>query len=301
MEFNFNTIQSVEFGVCLYSDAEEIYRIVPTDQSVQIALKEMLQVTRSQIFEENATIADFNPAEKYSGTERLKLSLNSDLVTKHKSMYVSENLITDTNGLSDSTRLISYFAVFRDSFGSKLMGFRRAAQFKGVVKKKLVTLTDDTLKIVQDDLFKLDTDFDFLIYDEQVLIWRPSGFIFTAGVDRHIATHAAANVDEVAKSVTFVDFSQLKDFISKHKLSMRLIAAIRSRDDLGEISKRRLKAESKAAGLKVSEAKGMLSPQEGSEYGFLMLLDRRRYTLNLIDKKPETYEAASRRAAARVD
>jgi len=301
MPFNFDNIQSVEFGVCLDSEAEESYRIVPADQSVQTALKEMLQVTLSQVFQEDTAIADFSPAEKYSSTERLKLSLDSDLVTKHKAVFESENLVTDTHGLADPSRLISYFAVFRDNSGSKLMGFRRAAQFKGVVKKNLITLLNDTLKIVADHLFKLDTDFDFLIYDDQILIWRPSGFIFTAGMDEHIAACAAANVDQVSQSVTFVDFSRLKDFVSEHKLSMRLIAAIRSRDDLADISKRRLKAECKEAGLKISEAKGMLSPQEGSEYGFLMLLDRRRYTVTLIEKKPETYEAPSRHAATRAE
>lgn len=301
MPFNFDNIQSVEFGVCLDDDAEEIYRIVPADQSVQSALKEMLQETHQQIFREEETVSDFSPAEKYGSTERLRLSLDSDLVTKHKAVFDSENLQTDTHGLADPGRLISYFATFRDNSGAKLMGFRRATQFKGVVKKNLITFLNDTLKIVKDHLFKLDTDFDFLIYDNQILIWHPSGFIFTAGMDEHIAACAAENVDQVAKAVTFVDFSCLKEYVSKHKLSMRLIAAIRSRNDLADISKKRLKAECKEAGLKISETNGMLSPQEGSEYGFLMLLDRRRYTVTLIEKKPETYEAPSRHAAARAE
>lgn len=301
MKFNFDHIQTVEFGVCMGSEDGESYRIVPADQSVQSALIEMLRATMSQLFNAEERIDDFSPAGKYSSTERLKLSLDSDLVTKHKAVFESENLQTDTHGLADPGKIISYFAVFRDNAGSKLMGFRRAAQFKGVVKKNLITLLNDTLKIVEDHLFKLDNDFDFVIYDNQILIWRPSGFIFTAGMDEHIAASAAKNVNEVAKAVTFVDFTSLKGFVSKHKLSMRLIAAIRSRDDLAAISKRRLKAECKEAGLKVSDVKGMLSPQEGSEYGFLMLLDRRRYTVTLIEKKPETYEAPSRHIASRAE
>ena len=301
MPFNFNNIQSVEFGVCLDNEGGEVFRIVPADLSVQSALKEMLQETRDQLIREDAALSDFSPAEKYGGTERLRLSLDSDLVAKHKAVFESENLETDTHGLADPNRLISYFAIFRDNSGEKLMGFRRAAQFKGVVKKNLITFLNDTLKIVEDHLFKLDTDFDFLICDNQILIWRPSGFIFTAGMDEHIAACAAANVDQVAKFVACVDFTHLKEYVSKHKLSMRLIAAIRSRNDLAEISKRCLKAACKEAGLKISETKGMLSPQEGSEYGFLMLLDRRRFTVTLIEKKPETYEAPSRHAAERAE
>lgn len=301
MPFNFNSIITVEFGVCLDSQDNEIYRIVPSDTGVQSALKEMLEATRSSLFNEEEELQEFSPAEKYGSTERLFLSLESELVAKHQEVFASENLTTDTHGLTDPKSIISYFAIFRDNAGRKLMGFRRAAQFKGVVKKNLVTLLDDTLKLVEDHLFKLDTDFDYIIYDDQVLIWRPSGFIFTAGMDEHIAACAAANVDLVSKEVACVDFLGLKDFVLKHKLSMRLIAAIKSRDDLADISKRRLKAECKEAGLKISEIKGMLSPQEGSEYGFLMLLDRRRYTVTLIEKKPETYEAPSRHAAARAE
>jgi len=301
MPFNFNSIITVEFGVCLDSQDNEIYRIVPSDTGVQSALKEMLEATRSSLFNEEEELQEFSPAEKYGSTERLFLSLESELVAKHQEVFASENLTTDTHGLTNPKSIISYFAIFRDNAGRKLMGFRRAAQFKGVVKKNLVTLLDDTLKLVEDHLFKLDTDFDYIIYDERILIWRPSGFIFTAGMDEHIAACAAANVDLVSKEVACVDFLGLKDFVLKHKLSMRLIAAIKSRDDLADISKRRLKAECKEAGLKISEIKGMLSPQEGSEYGFLMLLDRRRYTVTLIEKKPETYEAPSRHAAARAE
>ena len=99
MPFNFNNIQSVEFGVCLDGDTEEIYRMVPADQSVQIALGEMLEATHKQFSEADEAIADFSPAEKYSSTGRLRLSLDPDFVTKHKVVFESENLQTDTHGL----------------------------------------------------------------------------------------------------------------------------------------------------------------------------------------------------------
>jgi hypothetical protein len=120
-------------------------------------------------------------------------------------------------------------------------------------------------------------------------------------MDEHIAACAASNVAQIAKEVTCVNFSKLKDYVAQHKLAMRLVAAIKSRADLAEISKRHLKAECKESGLKISEKNGMLFPEEGSEYGFLMLLDRRRYTVTLIDNKPETYEAPSRHEAQRAE
>jgi len=177
------------------------------------------------------------------------------------------------------------------------MGFRRAAQFKGLLKKHLVTFINDALRLVEDNLFKLDTDFDFLIFDDQILIWRPSGFIFTAGMDEHIAAFAAANVAHITGEISCVNFTALGDFVAKYKLAMRLVAAIRSRNDLSSITSQRLKAECKGAGVKLITRNRKLLPEPGSEMGFLMLLDRRRYTVMLVPKQPETYEAASRHLA----
>lgn len=298
--FDFRTIRSVEFGVCLETDAGESYRLVPADGTVQTALREMLATTIGALIKDGKTIQEFSPAEKYSTTERLWLTTNSDLAQKHSAVFATENLVTDTHGLDEPGTVISYFAIFRDANRNKLMAFRKAAQFKGVVKKKnrMVALYDNTLKIVPDQIFKLDDDFDFLILADQILIWRPNGFIFTADMDSHIAACAAANVDRIATEVTCVDFSGLRDFVAKHKLAMRLVAAIKSRGDLGRISPVCLASECTDAGVEYSMKNERLLPKNGSEMGFLMLLDRRRYTVTLIEEQPETYEAASRHLAS---
>lgn len=301
MAFGFDKIKSVEFGVCLEGGGGESYSVVPCEDKVQDALKEMLADTMSSLTEKDAQIEDFSPSEKYGATERLRISLDSDLAEKHRKIYVSENLATNTHGLDNPSDLISYFAIFRDREHHKLIAFRRAAQFKGVVKKSLITLINDALCMAPDKIFKLDTDFDFVIYDGNILIWRPSGFIFTAEIDEKYAACAVANVEKIAEGVTCVDFTGLKGFVSNHKLAMRLVAAIKSRNDLGSISKKCLKKECVDAGVRVSVKNGKLVPEDGSEMAFLMLMDRRRYTVTLIDDKPETYEAPSRHAAQRAE
>jgi hypothetical protein len=299
MPFDFSKIASVAFGICLDTTEGESYRLVPCDQGVQDALTEMLVSTIVSLKEEKAAIQEFSPAEKYGATERLRISLDSDLVAKHRAVFASENLTTDTHGLDVPSKLVSYFATFQDVAGHKLMGFRRAAHFKGVVKKHLVTFMNDALRIVPDSLFKLDTDFDFLIFDNQILIWRPSGFIFTAGMEEHIMASAAANVQAISKEMTCVSFDGLSAFVAKHKLGMRLVAALKSRADLAAISLRLLKASCKSNEVHFTVKGGKLVPSEGSEMDFLMLLDRRLYTLMLIEKHPETYQAASRSPTAR--
>ena len=301
MPFQFDHIDSVEFGVCLDTEDGESYRLVPIDDGVQEALREMLVATIAALTAEETKIEEFSPAEKYAANERVSVSLDSDLAQKHREIFAAENLATDTDGLDEPNDLVSYFAIFRDAANAKLMAFRRASQFKGVIKKHLLTIINDALHIVPDQLFKLDNDFDFLIFDDQILIWHPIGFIFTADMDAQIAECAAANVDSIAEDITCVDFTGLKTFVSKHKLAMRLVAALKSRSDLVSVSKTRLRAECRDSGVKVIQKDGKLSPAEGSEMGFLMLLDRRRYTVTLIEKQPETYEAPSRHAATRAE
>lgn len=301
MPFDFQNIQSIEFGVCLDTDQGESYRLIPCAADVQAALKEMLAATRDSLSADDGEIQEFSPAEKYSATEKLWIELGSELVAKHREVYEAENLPTDAGALDMVGQMVSYFAMFRDGDGNKLMAIRRATQFKGVLKKRLLRFSDDAVRIIDDDVFKLDTDFDFLIFDGRIYIWRPIGFVFTSGMDGQIAACAMGNVDRIAEDITCVDFAGLREFVSGHKLAMRLVAAIKSRTDLVAISKTRLKAECKGAGLNVVQKNGKLVPAEGSEMGFLMLLDRRRYTVNLIDKQPETYEAPSRHKAARAD
>jgi hypothetical protein len=205
MAFNFQQIQSVEFGVCLDTDEGESLRLVPCVEAVQDALEEMLETTRLAIFDAEHELQEFSPAEKYSATERLFCALGSDLVTKHRDIYQAENLPTDTHALDDMDKIVSYFGIYRDNNGSKLMAFRRAAQFKGVLQKKLLHFMDDALRIIEDHVFKLDTDFDFIICDEKIYIWRPSGFIFVSQMDEQMAACAMANVDHIAEDITCVD------------------------------------------------------------------------------------------------
>lgn len=294
MPFDFRQIGPVEFGVCTETEQGESFRLVPIDAGVQAALREMLLATLAELKKPGTVLSDFSPAEKYGSTERLRVPLDSEWVEKYQTVFAANNLVTDTHGLDTPESLISYFAVFRDQKNRKAMAFRRAAQFKGVVKKHLITFIDDTLQIVPDRLFKLDTDFDFVIVDNEILIWRPSGFIFTADMDRHIAMSAATNVATISQAVTCVDFSGIGDYVAEHKLAMRLVAALKIRADLSQISLKRLRASCKQNDIPVTVRDNKLSPTAGYEMDFLLLLDRRLYTLTLIDQHPETYQAAAR-------
>lgn len=293
--FDCTNITSVEFGVGFDTEGGEAFRLIPIAEEVQDVLKEMLCVTQDSI--SNGPMDDFSPAEKYAATERLRLTLDSDMATKHRQAYEAENLVIDTYALQNPHDIIGYFGIFRDHQGHKLMAFRRATHFKGILRKKLIHFMDDAIRILPDTVFKLDQDFDFLIYDNQIYIWHPSGFEFSADIENYVATCALENVTSVSNRISFINFDRMKDYIKNHKRAMRLVAAIRSRGDLEEVSLDMLKELCATSKVTLEESDGTLWPAEGHELPFLMVLDRRRYTVMLIEDKPETYEAPSRKLA----
>lgn len=295
MPFDLTQIRSVEFGVCSETSGSELFRVIPTVTDVQDALVEMVMATHAAIFDGTAEVQEFSPAEKYAQNERLTIPLDSDMVTKHREIYEAENLLIDADALSDPSKLIGYFVVLRDQSRNKLMAFRRAAQFKGILRKKLIRFSDDALRIVQDEVFKLDHDFDFYIVDGKVWIWRPSGFEFSADIEGHIAASSTENVATVSARIPCVNFDNLRVFVAGHKRAMRLMAAIKSRNDLERTSLRKLKAYCVRSGVKLEGRNGVIWPQAGHEMQFLMVLDRRRYQTQITDDDPEIYEAASRR------
>jgi hypothetical protein len=202
MPFDFQNIQSVEFGVCTDTGDGESYQLIPSDVGVQRALKDMLAVTWGHLFDTDIAIQEFSPAEKYAANEPLWLALDSELVDNHRQAFEAINLPTDAGALDRVDQIISYFAIFRDLDDNKLLAIRKATQFKGVLEKRLIRFTNNAIRIIHDDVFKLDTDFDFLIYDDKIYIWHPSAFIFTSAMDGQIAACAAANVKSIAADVT---------------------------------------------------------------------------------------------------
>lgn len=297
MNFNYEPVRSVSFGVCLDTGGGESYRIVPCDQAVQDALKEMLTATLSSLSNNEGELEVFSPAEKYGTNERLQLSLESELSRKHSEIFSTENFETDTHGLDNPGDLIFYYAIFHDAANQKLMAFRRATQFKGVLCKRMLSIVNDALRMIPETVFRLDNDFDFVIYDNKIYIWRPSGFIFTANMDNQLAECAGLIICSIGEEIECVDFSNLVEYVANHKLAMRLVAAIRSRRDLNAITLPNLKNECEKSGIEFVSDNGKLKPTNGNELAFLMLLDRRRYALTLVEQQPEVYEASSRHAA----
>ena len=294
MPFNFNKVETTEFGVCV-DEIEESYYIVPSDLRVQNALKEMLIQTMDRLNINGEALDIFDPADKYATNERLVISLDSEYVLKHCRVYKSDNLRTNSKALNEPQKLICYFGIFHDDEGNKLLAFRKASYFKGEVKKQLVAIFDDSLTMVSDRVFKLDHDFDFVVFDNQVYIWRPSGFVFISGLDEQISASSIKNLQGLSQEIPFINFDTFQEFISTHKRAMRLVASLASRSDLKDISLAKLEKMCSDGNISYSFDSNVITIEKGHEMTFLMLLDRRLYKIDLIEDKPEIYLAASRK------
>ena len=297
LEFGLDNVSVTEFGVGRDEGNGQTFVAVPVGADVQAALREMVHATWDAMQGDNEEPAKYEPAEKHGSTEYLYLPLNDDLAASIRALHVSAQLDVDAEALSDPADVFCYFARLTDTKGRRLTALRRATQFKGVLKSKnrLVRMLDDTLRIIEDTVFKLDSDFDLLIDGTNVHILRPSGFEFAGQLQQAILDAVPENIKAIRKDLGFVEFDGIEAYAAKHARAARYLASILSLDETASIDKSLLKKLCKQTGVELSESKGKLKIAHGHEMGFLEVLDRRRYEVSLVKDSAERYRAASRR------
>jgi len=292
-----NQVINIEFGICVNTSEGEQYFTIPVDSGVQNTLWEMFETTYSAVNPNDDTVQEYDPSEKYSNTEKIKISLDNENLEKLKNFYSLENLESNHNVLSEKFNDIEfYFAIITTNDLKKIIAVKRPAQFKGLLKKKnsLIQLIDNTLQLVGDTIFKLDSDFDFYITDTTVYILHPQGFVFISDIDKYVLTKAEEATKNLSKDIKFIHFEPIAKYVSKHPRAAKLVASIRSRNDLNEISEKLLKDRCKECKIPLKTKGKLFFPEEGYEMDFLEVLDRRIYSYELIKGKTELYEAHSR-------
>ena len=297
LEFDLNSVSVTEFGVGRDDGNARTFVAVPVDASVQAALREMVQTTWEAMQKDGNEPERYQPSEKHAATEYLYLPLDDELAASVRGLHNGANLDIQSSALDDPSNVFCYFARLTDTKQQHVTALRRATQFKGLLKSnnRLVRVLDDTLKIIDDPVFKLDNDFDLLIDAKNVHILRPSGFEFAGKLQQAILDAVPENIKAICKDLAFVEFDGVEEYAGKHPRAARYLASIRAQDETKTIDKTLLKKLCKQTGVEVAESKGKVSIAAGHEMGFLEVLDRRRYEVSLVKEKPERYRAASRR------
>lgn len=295
--FNFNHVSSVEFCVNVEEDGEfENYQI-PADASVQDALRQMLEETRAFFdeAEEAGELGNFELSEKYAAREPLIADIDDEAMEFPRTLFAEEGWESNPDALHHPGEIPFYFGVFLDNHDRKLVAVRRATQFKGVLKSKLIRWFDDTLQLIENDVFRLDHEFDILITSAHVHILHPKSFEFIADIEQLIADKAHEKALSLGQQIKFARFEEIAQFCRTKKRAARLVASLSARDDLGEIKRSKFIAAAEESGVEIENVGTKIRPVHGSEYGFLELLDDRRYTTNIKTGAKARYLASSRK------
>jgi len=295
LDFDIGKVQVTEFGVGRDNGEEQSFVAVPVDAQVQTALCEMVQATWKGMQRDEDGPTKYEPSEKHGSTEYLYLPLNDDLAAQIRDLQQAQNLFIDSSALDNAASMFCYFARLTDKKGKRLTALRRSTQFKGVLKSRLVQFVSDSLKIVEDKIFKLDNDFDLLADSKNIHILRPSGFEFAGKLQQAILDAAPANIEKIAKDLAFVDFSGIETYAGKHPRAARYLASIRSQDETKNIDRAALRKHCKNTGVDVALKNGKIVIADGHEIAFLEVLDRRRYEQNLTKGPAERFKATGRK------
>lgn len=297
LAFDLNKVTLIEFGVGRDDGNGQTFVAVPVDAKVQTTLCEMTQATWQAMQQDEDGPTKYEPSDKHGGVEWLYLPLANDMAAGMRDLHQVVNLPMDAAALTSPADIFCYFVRLTDDEQHKLTALRRATQFKGIVKNKgrLIRWFDDTLQIVEDTIFKLDSDFDLLIDEQNVHILRPSGFEFAGQLQQAILNAVPGNVAVIQAELTYIEFDSIKQYAAKHPRAARYLASIRTQKEMKDIDKTSLKKLCKSTGVDVSESNGKVIIAAGYEMAFLQVLDRRRYQLELVKNKPEKFVAASRK------
>lgn len=289
--------RNIEFGICTIIEGQQAIFRIPIDDSVRTMLYEMHEEFYNTYFAIEGEPEQYQASEKYGATEKLIIPLNNEHLSSLRELYNQNNIPIANIALGEIANSITYyFAIFRHRNGAKQIAIKRPSQFKGLLRKKLIHLIDDTLQVVPDNIFKLDNDFDFIIHENNIDILHPTGFNFIANIEDEILRSAADATRQLSVRIQFVNFNYLADFVGHSKTAAKLIASIKARDDLERTSQQKLLEKCTRIGVIVREENGQILPDEAHIVRFLEILDRRGYDFDILDDDiPEIYVAASRK------
>jgi hypothetical protein len=299
MSFEYYDPANIQFGVRRGVLGQSDCVIIPVDTSVKTVLQQMIEETRRGIGIDEVgaelSLPQYEPSEDYTTDSRVSLPLISPLASVVRAFYERENLPVEPAALRESQTISAYFCIVHDQKQNKLLAMKRASQFKAVLKAHLISFIDDTLQAVGDDVFKLDSAFDFVVADDTIFALHIAGFEKIAEMDDAVQSAAIANVAKLATTLPSIEFGGLSTYVGRHKRAARIVASLCTRDDLASISVTNLKRECKRSGVAVQTVDGKLRADAGNEMAFLQMFDRRRYAVSLIPGRWEQYEAGSRK------
>lgn len=275
--------------------------MVPVASEVQDALKSMVGETMREWATMDGNWVPFEYAEQYPVKAKLRADHSIDEFDKIRDLYGILNPPIETNLFDYKYDINYYLVIYELKSGGRIVGVRRASGLKALLsaRNRIVQFIDDSLTSLDQDVFKLDSEFDFVIDAEYVYILHSSGFESIAEVDSKTLNRAKEKALELQERISFVDFTGIADHASKHKRSARLVAAVWSRKNLDTLSATKVKRFARGTEVEFTETNGVIRPLDGHEAGLLEAIDYRRYAVDIDEDGVKVFVATSRKRAKR--
>ena len=253
------------------------------------------------------TVASFSPiaggwephdiSEDYGDRRRVYAARNTGYLSDLSAIFDAGDFDDLSNVHQHVQDIDYYFGVFHDNRGRKAVGIKKGTQLKGTLgarNKLMRLLADDTLKMIENDVLKLDKEFDAIITDGHVFMLNVKSVDYLANIVEHVAGAAALKIQQIHDALTFLDMSRIKEDIGQHPRMARIAASIATRNDLAQIRQDRVLELANQHGLVFREVGGRLRCRRQDEAKLLEIPDARRYYLNLTAAGPVPYRATGR-------
>ena len=192
----------------------------------------------------------YEPSEKYAATDYVVVSADELWDIDLRELHEANNLPLDSNGLQAPNEVFCYFARMTDTQGRRLTALRRATQFKGILKSRLIQVLTDQLTAVEDKVFKLDADFDLLIDQDYTHVWRPTAFESLANLRFAILNAVPDNISKIATDLPFLNLDGVQAYAASRPRAARYLASISSSQELNGITADTLTSLCRRTGVK---------------------------------------------------
>ena len=296
LHFDIEKVEATEFGVGRLIGSDRMFVAVPVHIAVQRALQDMVIATCTKMEDSVEPASTFDPAEKYQSEEYLTLPIDDDLALRLKTLHQTPNLSIANDYLDWITKSFCYFARLHDDQGRELTAIRRATQFKGALNKqnRILSLATDTLRIIENPIFQLNADFDVVVDSDLVHIIHPTSFKLLGQIEEAIAEAVPRNIQTLQSHIRYVEWSTIEEYATTHSRAASLLASIRTDGHADGLNRDALLDLCSRTGVELDSSTSDITVPENQVIGFLEVLDRRRYEVNLVLNSPERFKAASR-------
>ena len=293
IEFTFENVNLIEFGVGLKDNNGVAYKIVPVHTNAKTELLNMARTTWNLMNNNGADPEPYSPAAEHASMEYLFVPINDDMANKFRILHSAQNIMIDGDALTDHDRVTCYFTRYRDADGRSLTAVRQANFFKGVLNKKLLNFIDDSLRFVETKVFKLDNDFDVFVDSTKVHILRPKAFEVLGNLNQFILDSVNNNLTSIQQNLRFLDIQNIQAYASTHVRAARYLASIRNQN-LAGITRDSLATLCRDTNVNINTNDNQVTVSNDQIIGFLQVLDRRRYRVDLVPNAPERFTASRR-------